>query len=110
MVQSIAVNFETIRESAASTFDGTFQTLGSAITRPARLIKLVNNTDQDLDFSFNGTDQHDFVPAGGFSLYDFTSNRVLERFEMQAITQVYVRSAGGAGTGDVYLIVIGAQP
>lgn len=106
---SVAISFETIRERDATTFDGTFQTLGTSTSLPGRLIKFINNTDVDLDFSLDGTNQHDFVPAGGFSLYDFTANRVENRFELKALTQVYVRSAAGAGTGDVYLVVIGEE-
>lgn len=106
---SVAIAFETIRERDASTFDGTFQTLGTPVNLPGRILKFVNNTDEDLDFSLDGTNQHDFVPAGGFSLYDFTANRVENRFELKALTQIYVRAAGGAGSGDVYLVVIGEE-
>ena len=95
------------RDSA--TFDGTFQTLGSALSDPACLIKVVNNSTVDIDISVDGTTNHDFVPAGSFFLYDLRANHGRENdFVFIKGTQVYVK--GAAGTGSVYLTVIRERP
>ena len=43
----------------------------------ARLLKLVNNTNADIYISFDplATIINDMIPAGGFALYDLTTNR-----------------------------------
>lgn len=91
----------------ASTFDNSFQTLGTGLTSPAVLIKIINNSDTDIDISLNaGTDPHDFVPAGSFVLYDLRANHGrIDDFVFPTGTQFHIRGAA-AGTGDVYLIVI----
>jgi hypothetical protein len=52
-------------------------TAGSGkITHAERVLKITNDTSQDIYVSFNlGTTVHDLIPAGGFSLYDLTTNR-----------------------------------
>lgn len=89
----------------ASTFTGSYQTLGSALASPACLVKIVNNTTVDIDVSVDGVTDQDFVPAGSFFLYDLRANHGQEfDFVFQKGTQFYVNAA--AGTGDVYLVAI----
>lgn len=94
----------------SSTFDNTYQTLGSALSSPACLIKVVNNSDQDVDVSVDGSTDHDFVPAGSFFLYDLRANHGREYdFVFKLGTQFYVKGAA-AGTGSVYLVVLRERP
>jgi hypothetical protein len=63
------------------------------------LIKLVNNSDVDLDISIDGTTNHDILPANSFTLYS-------EYNKSFAVgTQIYVKGAA-AGTGSVYLVAL----
>lgn len=91
----------------ATTFDNTFQTLGTGITSPSVLVKIINNSNVDIDVSTNaGTDEHDFVPADSFFLYDMRANHGREDdFGFPTTTQYHIRGAA-AGTGLVYLVII----
>lgn len=102
------VEYLTRQERAASTFDGTYQTLGDPLEFPAVLIKVINNSNQDIDVSIDGVTDHDFVPASSFFLYDLRANHgVLSEFVFIQGTQFYINGTMDAGnTGDVYLIVL----
>ena len=106
---SIKLTYDTRRSRDSATFNNTYQTLGIALTRPIRLFKIVNNSDQDIDVSTDGVNAHDFCPKGGFLLYDLTANRVEHLAQSGAFfalgTQFYVKGAA-AGTGSVYLVCI----
>ena len=55
----------------------------------------------------DGTQDNDFIPAGGFSLYDFSSNggeSQAKPFAFQEGTQVWVRSSTAPTTKSVYCI------
>jgi hypothetical protein len=106
---SQVVRVDLLRSLAAGSISGIFTPIGGAFTHPMRLFKIVNNTNGDLTFSFDGVNANDFVPAGGFTLYDCTTNKVLPdtTFVFQNGTQVYV--SGSASTGSVYVIVIYGQ-
>jgi len=95
------------RERDSSTFDNTFQTLGTALTSPAVLVKITNNSTVDVDVSLDaGVTEHDFIPAGNFTLYDLRANHGRNNdFVFVLGTQFTIRGAV-AGTGNVYLTVI----
>ena len=82
----------------ANTFDGTYQALGSPITEKAVLIKVVNNSDQLIDISTDGTTDEDVAPANSYYLYD------MDNFSFPRNQQLYVK--GNDGTGLVYLVII----
>lgn len=105
MANTIVI-FETIRVRSATTFDGTFQTLGNELNLPLFMMKITNNSNRDCDVSFDGSNQHDIVPAGSFALYDFQTNKQKDNWQFPGHTQVYIRAPGGAGTGNIYLIAI----
>ncbi len=91
----------------ATTFDNTFQKLGTGSGSPAVLVKIINDSDTYIDISLNGgTTQHDFIPAESFFLYDMRANHGREfDFVFPKDTQWHVRGAA-AGIGKVYLVVI----
>ena len=90
----------------SSTFDNTFQTLGSALTSPAVLVKIINNSDQDIDVSTDASTDHDFVGAGSFFLYDLRTNKGLENEYGFPTGTVFSIKGAAAGTGSVYLVVL----
>ncbi len=98
-------------ERNATTFDNTFQTLGTASASPIIQFKIVNNSDTLIDVSVDaGTTEHDVVPAGNFVLYDVRSNRgTNEKFAFRSSTQFHIRGAA-AGVGIVYLTVLREEP
>lgn len=96
------------RDSA--TFDNTYQTLGSALSSPAILVKIVNDSAIDVDISTDGTTDHDFVPANGFVLYDLRANHGQEiDFAFPQGTQFYVKGSV-VSTGLVYLVSMRERP
>lgn len=97
--------FLTRQSRDASTFSGSYQTLGNPLSDSVVLIKCINNSDQAVDVSVDGITDHDFIPSGSFFLYDVRTNHGVNKdFRFQKGTQFYV--SGAAGTGDVYLICI----
>lgn len=101
--------FETLRSIDSATFTGSYQKLGStALANPSILLKVVNNSNVLVTVSYDGVNDHDIVPAGGYYLYDFGSDAqsVSEdrRLALSQGTQVWVK--GAAGTGSVYLVTV----
>ena len=98
--------YQARRSRDSSTFDNTYQTLGSTLTAPALLLKIVNDSSIDVDISTDASTDHDFIPADSFTLYDLRSNHGREyEFAFPTGTQFSVKGAA-AGTGSVYLVVI----
>lgn len=106
---SQVVRVDGLRSLAAGSISGTYATVGTAFTHPMRLLKLINNTNGDLTISFDGVNDNDFVPAGGFTLYDLTTNKVQPdtTFVFQNGTQVFVK--GTPATGTFYVVAIFGQ-
>lgn len=98
------ITWEPLRSRAASTFTGSYQTLGTPLANPSFICKLVNNTSVDVTISIDGTTDIDIAPAGSFWLYD-ESKYISSTGPCIAIpkgTQFYVK--GNAGTGSIYLV------
>ena len=96
---------DALRSVDSATFAGAYVVIGGPLTRPVRLIKFVNNSNQLVTISWDGVHDHDILPAGSFTLYDLTSNEVKDDGWYVAVgTQFYVK--GAAGTGLVYLVCI----
>jgi hypothetical protein len=94
----------------SSTFDGSYQTLGSPLGSPAIIFKIVNDSNMDIDISVDGSQDHDFVPANGFVLYDLRTNRRKDQqFAFIQGTQFYVRGSA-PGTGNIYLVAMRERP
>lgn len=97
------VTWETRRSIDASTFTGSYQALGTPLSHPSYILKMVNNSNKDVDISIDGSTDIDIAPAGTFWLYD--EGKVGANATLPAVpkgTQIYVK--GSAGTGSVYLI------
>jgi len=107
MAYSSQFKYETRRDFAPASLSGTYQKIGSALAHPSQIIKIVNDSTQAIDISIDGTNDHDYVPAGGFWLYDNTTNSPLENNPTfrAAGTQYWVKStSGSAGTGLIVLV------
>lgn len=66
---------EPMRSIAAGLIVGTYTPVGSAFAHPIYWIHLVNDTDAALVFSFDGVDDHIYLPSHGFLVMDITTNR-----------------------------------
>lgn len=94
------VQWETLRSIDSATFTGSYQALGTPLTQPSYILKLVNNSGVLVTISVDGINDHDIAPAGSFWLYDEAKTPHHERYP--AGTQFYIK--GAASTGSVYLV------
>jgi len=95
------------RQRDSAGFNGTYQVLGGPLLYASPLMKFVNNSNVDVFISWNGVDDHDIIPAGGFALYDFCSDAGTIRglFAAKGI-QFWVKgTAAGTNAGSVYQVV-----
>jgi hypothetical protein len=49
--------------------------IGTPFENPSRILVIQNLTDKQMDFSFNGDDDHLTLPSGGQIVLDVTANR-----------------------------------
>lgn len=113
MVFSRKAVSDTLRTLAIASISGTYAAVGSAFTHPARMLRLINNTDGDMIFSTDGTNDMCFVPLTSFVLYDLSSNgNPQQGFSPLALpkgTQFYVKQSSVPTTGAVYIEVVYAS-
>ena len=104
--QSTVLQWDLLRSLASSSISSSYAAVGTAFTYPARIVKIVNNSNKDVTVSVDGSSDYDFVPAGGFTLYDCGTNRGNASPEMAIAegTQIFVK--GSSGTGNVYVVVL----
>ena len=89
----------------------TYTELGGEFEHPMRLLKIVNNTNGDMLISFDGTTDNDFIPAGGFSLYDIMTNKenAVPYFVFANGTQMFVKYSTAPTSGAVYVVCVYGQ-
>lgn len=102
--QSTRIYPEVLRSIASSTISGTFAPIGTALLNSASIVKIINGSTNPVTISWDGINAHDYVPAGSFVLYDFTTNKPKDSpiLVAQQGTQFY--ASGTAGTGIIYLV------
>lgn len=113
MAFSVTVRVDNLRSLAFGSVSGTYAKLGTAFTHRMRVVKITNNTNGDMFLAFtsgntplsDATQDNVFVPAGGFTLYDFTSNSESSGspFVFEIGTQVWVRQSSAPTSGSVYI-------
>lgn len=91
------LRFETIREVAFGAITANLTAVGAAIASPARIVRIVNGTNQDVYFSIDGANNHIRLPSVSFILFDLTANKVRDEGAFIAEgTIFYIRHAGVA--------------
>src|SRR5689334_25071135 len=103
MAYGQALQYDTIRSIDSATFTGSYQALGTALTHPASIVKIVNNSGVLVTISTNGINDMDVVSNTGFVLYDITTNapNADNTLFFRAGTQFLFK--GAASSGFVYL-------
>ncbi|HEC66599.1 MAG TPA: hypothetical protein ENI23_15090 [bacterium] len=94
----------------ATTFDGTLLPVGSPTTKLLRMIRFINNTDQDVTISWDGVDVagHDFFPSLTSLTLDVTANKTDTQGYFVAVgTQFFVSAT--VGTGIFYIASYGSE-
>lgn len=108
MVYTNRVTWDQVRSLDTSTMSSssTYYNIGTSLTYPAYKVRFVNNSNQDVTISIDGTNGYDFVPKGTSVVYD-TTQAQLSTADMPAVpigTQFSAKAAS-AGTGLLYVIV-----
>lgn len=94
---------DVLRSIDSTTFNGTLQPVGGPLLHSARIIRFQNNTNMGCFISWDGINNHDYLPPGSFLLLDAASNKEnSEVFDVQQGTQFYVNGTA-AGTGAFYI-------
>ena len=100
MAYTTRIDWEPLRSINSAALTGGYDALGTPLANPSYLLKVINNSTQDVFISKDGATDIDVVPAGSFFLYDETKTT---KYEMVAArTQIYVK--GTAGVGTIYLV------
>ena len=97
-----------LQSIAHGSISNTFAPIGSAATSAIRMFRLINNTDGDMFISLDGVNNHFFVPAGSFVLYDLCTNREWAgRFFVLPIgTQFYISYSTSPSKNSFYVELI----
>ncbi len=102
MASGLRIIPESLRVREALT--ASYQTLGSPLTLACCLIKFVNNSSSDVTISWDGLNDHDFIPANSFALYDVCSDAgTIRGLYVPRGTQFYVKGTGVLAES-VYLV------
>lgn len=90
---------------------GAYQAMNAGgLPQACFLIKIVNDSNTDAIFSFDGVNDHDVVPATATDMYPFQSNAQPKSYValMKKGTVFYIR--GAAGVGNIYLVGYYQEP
>ena len=104
---------DTLRTISYTSISSSFAVVGSSQLYPSRLICFTNTTDVNVIFSMDGATNQVIVPAGGFKLFDITTNhRPINQddFCFATGTQWYVKEESASPSkGAVYIEIVYAQ-
>lgn len=102
MAYTQRIAWETMRSIDAAALTGGYDALGTPLTEPSFILKLVNDSDTSVTVSIDGSNDIDILPANSFVLYDETKGKIPDVQFIPENTQFYV--SGVAGTGTIYLV------
>lgn len=108
MAYPMRLRAEAVREVAFGAITGALAALGAATTNVGRLVRFVNNTDQDLYFSLDGATNHFRLPPTSFLLFDASANQTIkDNFFLPEGQIFYIAHAGVAPTvGNAWIELI----
>lgn len=101
------VRFDAVRSQVYSSITGSYTALGIPFAHAMRVVHFINNTDGDMMISFDGVTDNVPVIAGGFDLFDLTSDQDQnEHFRYQNGTQIYIKYISAPTTGTFYMVCV----
>lgn len=105
------VSIDTIRTLAHGSISSSFAAVGTPLTQPVRLVCITNNTDGDMFFSVDGTNNQLFLAAGSYKTFDFNTNRThVDQYWVLPIgTQFYVAYSTAPSKNSVYIECLWGQ-
>ena len=106
---AVRLKFETLRSLGFASITTSYAAVGAALAHPASQIVINNLTDEDLLFSFDGTNDHIAIGSRGTYTCDITTNRGQQGLWLQKGTILYVKELGNPAAGSVYFSVLYAS-
>ncbi len=101
--------FDEIRTLGFAGISAAYAVVGAPLEFPGRGICFTNNTQGDMLFTDDNTEDKIFVAAGSFKLWDIQSNinpQFDDKFVIPIGTQFYVKQITAPVSGDVYIEII----
>ncbi len=101
--------FDSIRTTAFGGISGTYASVGTPLTIPARGVCFTNLTQGNMMFTDDVTKDKIIVPAGGFKLWDIQANinpQFDDKYVLPIGTQFSVKQITAPISGSVYIEVI----
>jgi hypothetical protein len=74
MITSVCASYEPIRYIAFNNIVAGYTGIGTSFDHPARLVRITNNTDADLMFTYNTDEDQIIVPAYTSYVDDISAN------------------------------------
>src|ERR1700683_3032906 len=96
------VRGDALRSITFGSITATYTPFGAPLGHATRILKITNVSNSDVYISFDGTTNNDYVPAGGFVLYDVTTNGIGQEFTFAIGTQLYIKYASAPSSGSVF--------
>lgn len=106
------VVWDPIRTLAFGSISGSYASVGSALSYPAVMVKISNNTEGDMYFTTDTDEDQIFIASGSFALYDLQANmnpKKDDQFVLPVGTQFSVKQITSPTSGSVYIEVLRAQ-
>lgn len=102
-----AVKFDVVRSIVFSSIGVSYTAIGTPLTQNWRIIKVTSTLDFDVLVSLDAVNDNMFIPAGGFTLYDFSTNEpsiaANDNMVIGKGTQFYVKTLGALTYGVLYI-------
>jgi hypothetical protein len=99
---------DSLRSLGFAAIGAAYVAVGSAATKPIRIICFTNGTDADMIFTDDLTKDKLFVGKGSFKLFDISTNR--DTFDSMMVfgagSRYYVKQVAAPSSGSVYVEMI----
>ena len=104
---AIKAVYDPLRSLGFGSIGVSYTGIGTALSNPARIIRIQNLTDALLFFSTDGVNDHEMISPNSFLLIDVGANKFREQgYSFAEGTRFYVKESASPTTGSVYVSVI----
>ena len=103
---------DALRTVSHTGISGSYAAVGGPQQHAARIICFTNTTDADVIFSMDGSTDQLIVTAGGFKLFDISTNHRptgQDDYCFSVGIQWYVKEVASVSKGSVYIEIVYAQ-
>jgi len=103
---SSKVQLEAVKTLGFAAIGAAYAAVGAATSHEIRLICITNNTEGDMYFTTDITQDELFVAAGSFKLFDLQTNNTPNtdaKYVFEVGTQFYVKQIEAPVSGSVYI-------